>query len=67
MMLDGVVEMGRLQLSATDVATLLPGAIVELDRPVGSKVVLRVGGKVVARGGLVDVEGVLGFRVEELV
>ncbi|MCD6499030.1 MAG: FliM/FliN family flagellar motor switch protein [Deltaproteobacteria bacterium] len=67
MMLDGVVEMGRLQLSVTDLATLLPGAIVELDRPVGSKVVLRVGGKVVARGGLVDVEGVLGFRVEELV
>ncbi len=62
---DAVVELGRIRLSAADVLSLGPGAVLELDRPVGAEAELRVGGVLVARGRIVDVEGRLGFQVTE--
>jgi len=60
------VELGRVKLSARDVLELRPGAVLELDRPLGGPVELYAGGRLVARGELVDVEGQLGVRVTEL-
>jgi flagellar motor switch/type III secretory pathway protein FliN len=38
----------------------------ELDRPVDGTADLRAGGKLLARGELVEVEGRLGLRITEL-
>jgi flagellar motor switch/type III secretory pathway protein FliN len=57
------VELGRLMLAAEEIAALRPGDTLLLARPPGSPLDLAAGGKVIARGELVDVEGELGFRV----
>jgi type III secretion protein Q len=57
------VELGRLTLAAEEIAALRPGDTLLLARPPGSPLDLAAGGKVIARGELVDVEGELGFRV----
>lgn len=62
-----VVEVGRVALSAAELVTLAPGSVIRLDRPLEGISDLRAGGKLVARGELVDVEGMLGFRVGELI
>jgi type III secretion system YscQ/HrcQ family protein len=60
------VELASLSLSAREVATLKPGDVLESRRRVGEPVVLRVGGRAVAKGDLVDVEGELGVRIREI-
>lgn len=60
------VELASLSLTARDVATLRPGDVLETGRRVGGPVLLRVGGRVVAKGELVDVEGELGVRIREI-
>jgi type III secretion system YscQ/HrcQ family protein len=60
------VELGRLVLPAQEIAALQPGDTLLLERPPGAPIELRAGGKLVARGELVDVEGELGFRVLSL-
>jgi type III secretion system YscQ/HrcQ family protein len=60
------VSLGELTLSAADVARLAPGAVIELDRPVGEPVEIRAGERPLARGELVDVDGALGVRIVEL-
>ena len=57
------VELGRLTLAAEEVAALRAGDVLLLGRPPGGPVDLVAGGKVIARGELVDVEGELGVRV----
>jgi flagellar motor switch protein FliN/FliY len=56
---------GRLML-LRDVLELGPGAVVELDRQVDEPVELLVGGKVIAWGEVVIVEGNYGLRVTEM-
>jgi flagellar motor switch/type III secretory pathway protein FliN len=61
------VEVASVTLAASEWARLAPGDIlatgVKLDQPV----VLRIAGREVARGELVDVDGELGVHVRELV
>lgn len=59
------VEVGTVTLPARDWAALGVGDVVTLDRRVGEAVQLRIGGRVVARGELVDVDGAIGLRVLE--
>jgi flagellar motor switch protein FliM len=60
------VELGRLTLRAEEIASLRAGDTLLLAKPPGAPVDLVAGGKVLARGELVDVEGELGFRVLSL-
>ena len=60
------IEMGSVTLSAGDFAALRPGDIIETSNPIGEPVVLRVGGRAVAQGELVNIEGQLGVRICEL-
>ncbi|WP_394824304.1 FliM/FliN family flagellar motor switch protein [Pendulispora albinea] len=59
------VEVGSAEMRARDWASVRAGDVITLGRPVGSSVLLRVGGQEVARGELVDIEGELGVRILE--
>ena len=54
---------GRTTMTFSDIARLKPGQILVADRSIGEPIDIVVGGAVVARGELVDVEGRLGVRV----
>jgi type III secretion system YscQ/HrcQ family protein len=60
------VELGTVSMTASDWAGLRPGDVIETGRRVAEPVLLRVAGRVVARGELVDVDGEVGVRVREL-
>ncbi len=60
------VEVSAVTLTAREWASIGPGDIVPLDRPLGSLVSLRVAGRELARGELVDIDGELGVRIREL-
>lgn len=60
---DVAVAVGDVRLSLRALLELRPGQVLDLGRPLGSAVELRVGPRVVARGELVDVDGELGVRV----
>ena len=45
---------------------LVPGRLLRLDRPVGPEVSLRAGKKLIARGELVDHEGLLAVEITEV-
>jgi flagellar motor switch protein FliM len=57
------VELGRVQVTAEEVANMATGHIIDLGRAAGDPVELSVNGKIVARGELVEIEGQLGVRV----
>lgn len=59
-------EIGRITLSAREVLELRPGAVVPVGRPLAGPVDLTAGGRIIARGELVDVEGEIGVRVTEV-
>jgi len=59
------VEAGSVTLPARDWASVEVGDVVVLDARVGDAVTLRVGGKVVGRGDLVEVDGSIGVRIVE--
>lgn len=59
------VELGNATLAAREWATLGPGDVLVLDRRVGDPVSLRIGGRVLARGELVEVDGAIGVRITE--
>jgi len=61
-----VCELGRVTLSGRELLELRPGAVLPAGRPLAGPVDLTVGGRVVARGELVDVEGEIGVRVTQL-
>jgi flagellar motor switch/type III secretory pathway protein FliN len=61
--LEVAVAIGDLRLSVRSLLELAPGQVLELGKPLGSQVELRVGARVVARGELVDVDGGVGVRV----
>jgi type III secretion system YscQ/HrcQ family protein len=66
LVVDVVVEHGRLSLSAAQVLDLEPGDVLALARPLLAAVDLRVGDRLIARGELVDVEGEAGVRLTEV-
>jgi len=61
------VELGTVSINAGAVASLQPGDVIETGQRVGQPVTLRVAGRAIARGDLVDVEGELGVRIREIV
>ena len=60
-------EIGRVTLSAREVLELRPGTVLPVGRPLAGPVDLTAGGRVLARGELVDVEGEIGVRITEIV
>jgi flagellar motor switch/type III secretory pathway protein FliN len=61
------VEIGAVSMSAREWAELGPGDIIETGRRIAEPVALRVAGREIARGELVNLEGELGVRIRELV
>jgi type III secretion system YscQ/HrcQ family protein len=59
------IELGSATLAAREWAALAPGDTLVLDRRVGDPVSLRIGGKILARGELVEVDGAIGVRITE--
>ena len=57
------VRVGRSALTVAEVGSLQAGQVLELGVPLGEPVSLLAGGKMIARGELVNVEGRLGVRV----
>jgi len=61
-----VCELGRVTLSGRELLELRPGAVLPVGRPLAGPIDLSVGGRVIARGELVDVEGELGVRINQV-
>jgi flagellar motor switch protein FliN/FliY len=61
------VEIGRTRMSVGSLLGLVPGQVVELDRPAGAPVDLFVNGTLLARGEIVVVDEDFGFRVTDIV
>jgi flagellar motor switch protein FliN/FliY len=61
------VRFGRRQMQLKDVLDLSSGAMVELDRRVRDPIELLLGGRVIARGEAVIVDGNYGIRITEIV
>jgi flagellar motor switch protein FliN/FliY len=59
--------LGRKRISVAELMRLEPGAVIELDRRVGEPIDLYVNDRLVARGELVLVDGVLGVTMTEIV
>ena len=62
-----VVELGRIKLSAAQVTRLKTGQIIRLPRGPNDPVDLVVNGKLFARGELIEVDGELGVRLQQVV
>jgi flagellar motor switch/type III secretory pathway protein FliN len=60
------VEIGAISMSAREWAELSVGDVIETTQRLAAPVVLRVGGREVGRGELVNVEGHVGVRIQEL-
>lgn len=63
---EAVCELGRVTMTGRELLELRPGAVIPVGRPLAGPVDVTVGGRVVARGELVDVEGEIGVRVTQL-
>jgi len=61
------IELGRTRMHISDILSLSPGSIVELDKLVGEPVDLLVNQKRVAQGEVVVVEESFGLRITQLV
>jgi flagellar motor switch/type III secretory pathway protein FliN len=61
------IEMGTVSMTAREWAELGPGDVIETGRRIAEPVILRVAGREVARGELVNLEGELGVRIRELI
>ncbi len=59
------IELGTATLAAREWAAIGAGDVLVLDGRVGDPVSLRIAGKVLARGELVEVDGALGVRITE--
>jgi hypothetical protein len=64
--LDVAVAVGDLRMSVRSLLELRAGQVLELGKPVGTEVELRLGARVIGRGELVDVDGQVGVRVLSL-
>lgn len=61
------IELSRKQVSISELGTFKNGDILELNKGPAELVDLVVGGRIVAKGELVDIEGELGVRICSLV
>jgi flagellar motor switch/type III secretory pathway protein FliN len=60
------VELGSVSMSAREWARLGPGDVIETAARIAEPVVLRVAGREVGRGELVNVDGQVGVRIQKL-
>lgn len=60
------VELGSVSMSARDWARLGPGDVIETAQRIAEPVVLRIAGREVGRGELVNVDGQVGVRIQKL-
>lgn len=65
-LLDVTVELGRATMPLVDLMSLDVGSLVELDRPTGSPVDIRVNGVLLGRGEVVVVDNEYAVRVVEV-
>ena len=61
------VEVGRRTMTMGELVEVMPGTVVELDRPAGDNLDIYANGKLVARGEAVLVGERYGIRVMEVV
>ncbi|MEU7903119.1 flagellar motor switch protein FliN [Actinoplanes sp. NPDC049118] len=66
-MMEVSAELGRTRMSVRELLSLIPGAIVELDRAAGSPADLLVNGRLIARGEVVVIDENFGIRITEIV
>lgn len=59
--------LGKTRINVSDLLRLDAGSIIELDRRVGEPIDLYVNDRLIARGELVMVDGVLGVTMTEVV
>jgi type III secretion protein Q len=57
------LELGSLEMTAAEWAALRPGDVLSSGRRLEEPVVLRAGGREIARGELVDIDGDIGVRI----
>ena len=62
-----VVELGRKKMLLRNIATLKADDIVDLEQTVDAPLNIVVGGKILAKGELVMVNGRVGLRIVEMV
>jgi flagellar motor switch protein FliN len=60
------VELGRAELPLAEVLALKPGSVVELDRFPGEPLDLFANGRLVARGEIIVLNDIFGFRVTDI-
>ena len=65
--LELTVEVGRRSMTMGELIDLMPGTVVELDRPAGSQLDIMANGKVIAKGEAVVVGDRYGVRILEIV
>lgn len=61
------VELGQVSMTAREWAALRTGDVVETGQRIAEPVVLRGGGRELARGELVNIEGALGVRITQII
>lgn len=61
------IALGRAQMYADELPKLRPGAVVALDKPAADPVDLLAGGRLVARGEVIVLDGKLCVRIVEVV
>jgi flagellar motor switch protein FliN/FliY len=61
------VEIGRTRMTVSELLSLHPGEVVELDRAAGAPADLLVNGTLIARGEIVVVDEDFGLRISEIV
>jgi flagellar motor switch protein FliN/FliY len=60
-------ELGRCRMTVRELLSITPGALIDLDRPVGAPVDVLVNGTLIARGEVVVIDEEFGIRISELV
>ncbi|WP_138733843.1 flagellar motor switch protein FliN [Modestobacter excelsi] len=61
------VEIGRTRMTVSELLSLHPGEVIELDRAAGAPADLLVNGTLIARGEIVVVDEDFGLRISEIV
>ncbi|HTV59229.1 MAG TPA: flagellar motor switch protein FliN [Verrucomicrobiae bacterium] len=64
--LDAILRFGQRDMLLRDILELRPGSVIELNRNIAEPAELLVGGRVIARGDVVIVDGNYGLRITEI-
>lgn len=60
-------ELGRTKMTVSDLLSLTPGSVVELDRSAGTPIDVMVNGTLIAKGEVVVIDEEFGVRISEIV